>query len=189
MASGVARAQLVPPRETLVVTRSQGVSVRRASVSDAAIVAPFHLQCWHEAYAGLVPLDFLDHLDRQDRVQRWRDRLSRNGDTTLLAFDHDAVVGLATVGASGDAAPFPPTEVRSLYVARSHQRKGLGRGLLDAALDDTPASLWVFEDNAGARGFYANLGWRPNGERRNDPGTRIPEIRLVRGVSRVDRCG
>ena len=162
------------------MTTAQGVSLRRATALDAAIVAPFHLHCWHETYAGLVPPDFLDHLDRQDRVQRWHDRLLRYGDTTVLALDDDAVVGLASVGPSGDAAPLPPIELRSLYVTRSHQRTGLGRLLLTSALDDQAASLWVFEGNAPARAFYENSGWRANGERRTDPGTRIPEIRLIR---------
>lgn len=162
------------------MTTAQGVSLRRASVSDAAAIAPFHLHCWHDAYAVLVPQDSLDRLDRDDRVQRWHDRLSRYGDTTVLALDDDVLVGRASVGPSGDATPLPPTELCSLYVARSHQRAGLGRLLLTSALDAQAASLWVFEGNAPARAFYENSGWRANGERRTDPGTRIPEIRLIR---------
>ena len=34
--------------------------VRRADVDDAAAIAPFHLRCWHEAYAGFVPRTALD---------------------------------------------------------------------------------------------------------------------------------
>ena len=109
----------------------------------------------------------------------------RHADTSILAFVGEVVVGLATAGPSGSAPPLPPTELRSLYVARSHQGKGLGSQLLDAALADKPASLWVFEGNAAARSFYEGQGWRPNGERRADPAVRIPELRLIRHVPRA----
>lgn len=149
------------------------------------MVAPFHLRCWQEAYADLVPRDFLDQMAGQDRAQRWHDRLMRHADTSILAFIGDALVGLATVGPSGDAAPLPSTELRSLYVARSSQRNGLGSQLLDSALAGEPASLWVFEGNTPARGFYEKKGWRPNGERRTDLAVRIPELRLIRHVPRA----
>jgi GNAT superfamily N-acetyltransferase len=156
------------------------VELRRAEIDDAPAIAPFHLACWHAAYSGLVPPDFLAELSQQDRVQRWRERLGRQGDETLVAVVGTVVVGLATVGPSGDRCPLPATELRSLYVDAGHHGTGIAQRLVDTSLADRPASLWVFQGNHRARAFYDKNGWRPTGECRVDPGTRIPELRLVR---------
>jgi hypothetical protein len=38
----------------------------------------------------------------------------------------------------------------------------------------------VFEANPRARGFYARHGFVPDGTRQIEPGTGVPEVRLVR---------
>jgi len=157
------------------------VDIRLATIADAPAIAPFHLACWHAAYSGLVPQDFLDHLDRQDRAQRWRERLGAPHDTTFIAVVAETIVGLATVGPSAEQPPLPATELRSLYVDAGHHGTGLAHRLVGLAVADRAASLWVFEENARARAFYARTGWRPTGQRRIDRGTRIAELQLARG--------
>ncbi len=158
------------------------VTLRQATPDDAAAIAPMHLACWHDAYSGLVPRRCLDELDRQDRCGRWRLRLEQPSDVTTIAVCGQQVVGLATVGPLHDEVPLPPEELRSLYVSRPMWGGGLGRALIDRALGDRPASLWVFEGNERARRFYTSCGWTPTGERRLDDWTVIPELRLVCGA-------
>jgi GNAT superfamily N-acetyltransferase len=63
-------------------------------------------------------------------------------------------------------------------------RRGIGRALVDAAgaelRDDgcDAAVLWVYEANAGGRAFYAAMGFAPDGGRKPDPFTGLPEVRL-----------
>lgn len=63
----------------------------------------------------------------------------------------------------------PATEVVRLYVQRAQQRRGLGRRLLQAALDeatrrgDARAWLTAWNGNRRALAFYAALGWRDVG--------------------------
>ncbi|MBX3636976.1 MAG: GNAT family N-acetyltransferase, partial [Rubrivivax sp.] len=63
----------------------------------------------------------------------------------------------------------PATEVVRLYVQRAQQRRGLGRRLLQAALDeaarrgDARAWLTAWDGNRRALAFYAALGWRDVG--------------------------
>lgn len=162
------------------------MTMRTASPDDAQQIAPMHLSCWHEAYAGLVPQRCLDDLDAQDRVALWRERLARAGDTTKLALHNGRLVGLATVGPLEDAPHLPPEELRSLYVVRATWGRGIGRALVQQVLGQRSASLWVFEGNDQARAFYALTGWQPIGERRLDAWTKIPELRLVRQVGGPD---
>ena len=62
-------------------------------------------------------------------------------------------------------------EVYAVYVRSDLLRRGVGRALLERAVDHLRADgaadlvLWVFERNAPARAFYEALGWRPDGAR------------------------
>jgi GNAT superfamily N-acetyltransferase len=160
-----------------------GIQLRRATIDDAPLIAPVHLACWFAAYSGLVPQQFLEDLARQDRVQRWRQRLARCDDVTTVACIEGTVVGLATAGPSGDPYPLPGTELHCLYVDATFHGAGVAQQLIEASLGHRAASLWVFEGNTRARAFYGKTGWQPTGDRRIDPGTGIPEIRLVRDAA------
>lgn len=154
--------------------------IRPASVADAPIIAPFHLDCWNHAYPGIVSDGLIDEVNRGDHITKWRTRLDRAFDTTYLALAGGSVVGLATVGPNDQPPPAPQTELRSLYVAASRYGTGLARRLVDAALGDRPAVLWTFEGNDRALAFYRKTGWQPTGERRFDPRGNVTELRLAR---------
>jgi hypothetical protein len=52
--------------------------------------------------------------------------------------------------------------------------------MLDSAIGDAPAHLWVFGENGRARAFYAKQGFEPDGARKVDDDTGVWELRLVR---------
>lgn len=155
------------------------VTMRLALPQDASMIAPMHVSCWREAYAGLVPQRCFDDIDGQDWVAHWRRRLERPEDVTTVALQDGHVVGLATVGPAEDLQHLPPQALWSLYVVRALWGSGLSSRLLRQALGDRPASLWAFEGNERARRFYARGGWRPTGERRVTEWIDVPELRLV----------
>jgi len=98
------------------------------------------------------------------------------------------VVGFAGVRRKPGAASHgfgPPSsgdlELWGLYLLESHQGKGLGRRLLEAALDGEAASLWVATDNARAISFYGHFGFAPDGAADVIPEwENLREIRMVR---------
>ena len=70
--------------------------------------------------------------------------------------------------------------VNHLYVAPSHQRRGLGRRLLDVAKSaNLSLQLWAFEANAPAIAFYEREGFRI-AERTDGSGNeaRMPDVRM-----------
>ena len=146
------------------------MELRRATGADAPAVAAMHVRAWQVAYRGIIPDLHLDALDVAARAARYSFDLAGPGDPeTWIAFDGDAVVGMASVSPSRDRDLPGTGEVRALYVAPDHWRSGAGSALMAKAeqlLADagfTEASLWVLEDNARARGFYEAAGWRPDG--------------------------
>ncbi len=55
---------------------------------------------------------------------------------------------------------FKPGAVEHLYVHPSQQGRGIGRALLQVAMDaNDELKLWTFQDNDGARKFYERLGF------------------------------
>lgn len=183
-----------------------GIAVRRAVPADAAAVARVHVQGWHETYTGRMPQSMLDRLDleRLTRVRRElleRERLLTDrrapadrswpgaGDgrghdpgRTWVAVTAGEVIGFAVSGASRDDPPATALELYAIYVLAAHHGSGAGQALLDAAVGDAPASLWVLDDNPRARAFYARNGFRPDGALKDDAGwgETISEVRLVR---------
>lgn len=101
-------------------------------------------------------------------------------------------IGLAG-GLRRREAPDVP-EVIGMWVEPAHRRHGVA-GLLLGALDGwarseggVALSLWVVDDNAGARGCYERCGFRATGERAGLParsgGRAAGEERMLRAVEK-----
>ena len=72
-------------------------------------------------------------------------------------------------------------ELNGLYLLTAQHGTGLGPALIDAALGDRPASLWMAEDNPRAVAFYGRNGFTPDGARKVEPSWEdIAEVRLTR---------
>jgi len=150
------------------------MDVRRALGADAQAIATVHVRSWQEAYQGLVPQPYLDALSVSDRLTLWERALAdtdwpRRG--TFVLEDAGRVVGFVLVRPSedDDVGEQPVGEVAALYLRASVWRRGGGRALLAAALDEfgrgglTSATLWVLGTNDRARRFYERCGWEADG--------------------------
>ena len=165
--------------------------VRSARPGDAQWIAAVHVATWRDAYARLLPAEFLAGLDVTEWTGRWRDRLTAPPDCVFtLVFEADGRVrGFVSGGPSRD--DFAGGEVYAIYLDPRCQGRGAGRQLLAAAtrlLADagfTDASLWVLSGNHPARGFYESQGWRHDGTEHEwvpADGVGVPEIRYARSL-------
>ena len=91
---------------------------------------------------------------------------------------------------------FDADTVLHLGVLPDHGRRGYGSALLELATTEIfdggapRAQLWVLVGNAGARAFYAALGWRETEDRRDCPyPPHPPELRLERRNPTAPRRG
>ncbi|MFZ5868948.1 MAG: GNAT family N-acetyltransferase [Actinomycetota bacterium] len=72
-------------------------------------------------------------------------------------------------------------ELHLIYLLAAHHGTGLGQGLLDAAVADAPAFLWIAEDNPRALAFYRRNGFEPDGARDTiEAWQHMVVVRLVR---------
>jgi GNAT superfamily N-acetyltransferase len=150
------------------------VELREARRGDELRVAELHVRSWQEAYAGLMPAEFLAALDPRDRAGRYTFD-GDDGPTTVLALDgQGALLGFTTFGPSRDHDLPEHGEVVALYVDPERHRGGIGRLLMAEArrrllaAGYVDAFLWVLDGNDRARSFYEREGWIPDGARREE---------------------
>jgi GNAT superfamily N-acetyltransferase len=167
---------------------TEAYTVRRARSTDAAAIAAVHVTSWREAYAGRIPDEVLDGMDVAVRAETWRRILAGEidgeaGEVWVAELAGD-VIGFASAGrCRDDDAVAGRRELYAVYVLEADYGTGASDMLMDAALGDDPASLWVLEDNPRARAFYRRHGFDPDGAVKTHTvdGAAIREVRLVRG--------
>jgi GNAT superfamily N-acetyltransferase len=172
------------------------LTLRPGVPADAYEIVRINADGWRRAYAGIVPDDVLAAIDVDQRAPRYERRMAEDTThDTLVAVDGSRIVGYVHFGPYRDGDALDPTvgEVNAIYVDPEEWGTGAGRLLMDGALERLTARgfaevrLWVLEANHAARGFYAHLGFSPDGVRSTFPVRRpdgtvvdLPEVRYAR---------
>jgi len=150
------------------------IDIRRATPADAVQIAAVHLATWRNAYAGILPDDYLAKLSiprlaaSYDRMIRAREGLFVAARRDVPRGDGPRIVGFANGGPSRPGA-IADAEISLLYVLDDWRDQGIGRRLMRslgmnlAADGASSAFLWVLRDNPN-RWFYNRLGGEPAAE-------------------------
>ncbi|GAA1916858.1 GNAT family N-acetyltransferase [Microbacterium aoyamense] len=160
--------------------------IRRPTLDDADAIAALHVATWRETYGRLLPDGFFtpDFVDGRRRM--WRHVLGEPSDDRVVqvAESGGELVGFAFVGPAfgPEGADLPrDRHLYSIYVRDSHHGTGIGQALLDAALGDGPAMLWVAKENPRAIAFYRRNGFDFEGtEQVDDMAPAITEALMIR---------
>lgn len=156
-------------------------TIARPTPDDVEEMGRVHVRIWQEAYAGLMPADYLASLDPASRTERWRERIADPGEVSWwLARDEQGIVAMATSGPPRDEDPPVDLELYAINVLERAHGTGLADDLLAHVIGDRAAYLWVLEGNARARAFYRRHGFADDGGRKPEPDTGVMEIRMSR---------
>lgn len=181
---------------------SQLFRIEPPSDADARELAALHMQVWRDTYAGMLSQNYLDGMQLEPRIARWRKSIgvasareseaggvidgvlfrSRLGRHTPSG----RIAGFCIVGAARDEDAPLKQELGVLNVLGDFHGTGVARQLVEATLGDRPAYLWVVRQNARAIAFYRKLGFAPDGGTKRDETLECDEIRMVRGAP-IDR--
>ncbi len=159
------------------------LTVRAAAVDDAPGIARVHIQAWRECYAHLLPAEDLAGLQQRPREDKWRAIITAAAASNVwVACAGTDIVGWASAGAGRDDDAPRPWELEGIYVLASHYGSGAGQLLLDSAVADGGAYLWVAEQNPRAFAFYRRNGFIPDGATAAHEliGTPVRILRMVR---------
>jgi GNAT superfamily N-acetyltransferase len=147
--------------------------IRRAVPADAALLAAFGRQAFHDTFAAdNRPEDMAAYLAATFGEARQRAELLDPGSTYLVA-EHDDGAGADMVGyarlRTGDAPAVvraaPAVEIARFYARRDMMGRGVGASLMVAclaqagALGARAAWLGVWEHNTRAIAFYERWGF------------------------------
>ncbi|MCW2768012.1 MAG: Acetyltransferase family protein [Nocardioides sp.] len=155
------------------------IVIRRAVPVDAEPLTRLHLDCWDDAYTGLIPQELLDarRTNVPERVDFWRGALE-DADPVFLAEGPEGLLGFAGAGPGRDNDVETDLELKVLYVRASHWGTGVGYALFEEAVGDRAAYLWVLANNQRAIHFYERQGFRLDGtEDEHDEGLHVRMLR------------
>jgi ribosomal protein S18 acetylase RimI-like enzyme len=162
--------------------------LRVARRDDVDQLSAVFLDCWRISYAPVMPASLVAGMTAQKARSLWADALQRPNQTILAATGDEpphTVVGFVGFQLQEDGVGY----VSSLYVSPQLQGGGVGRLLLSEAEQELrdagarTARLWVFEENAPSRAFYARQGWQPDGRRETLPEWGQPQLSLTKTFS------
>ncbi|MQA07499.1 MAG: GNAT family N-acetyltransferase [Pseudonocardiaceae bacterium] len=167
--------------------------MRTAEIADARAIAGINVAAWQFAYRGIVEQSALDAMDPADRLDGWRDMLSRqfSEETFFVATNEAGVLGAyCGVGPARNQSDVDDQltgELIAIYADPRYQGSGAGHAVHEAAMVHLAdrgfqnTVLWVMADNSLARKFYESHGWRADG---------VEDILAVAGKPiRVSRYG
>jgi GNAT superfamily N-acetyltransferase len=146
--------------------------IRHAGPADVAAIAAVHLRAADNGFRHIFPTDLAAPTHERLRAD-WSERVGADqapGWEALVAHDRGEVVGVLTAGP--DPLRTGAGQLSRLYVEPARWGQGIGRMLVDAALDGLHrrrfswATLWCLEANHRARAWYERMGWRATGERK-----------------------
>ena len=139
-----------------------------------------HYKSWQETYTGLIDQTYLDSMTVEKSVAiayRWRD------DDMFVAKDGDDVVGFVCYGKCRDEDLQKAGEIYAIYVLKEYYGTGVGRALMDSALEKLvcpKVAVWVLRGNARAIRFYQKCGFVFDGVSKPlKLGTENVEVRMV----------
>jgi len=156
--------------------------IRAAHVGDAEALAEAHVRAWRQTYGEQVPEHVYARLEQGGPERWWRQVAEPDGTATWVGVVREggALAGFAVAEATGPG-DVRPLRLSSLYVLADWHGQGLGRALLEHALGDAPAYLWVAEHNDRAQRFYRHNGFTLDGARQvEEQWGGIADLRMVR---------
>jgi GNAT superfamily N-acetyltransferase len=137
------------------------VAIRRAVPADAEALSERHVDCWDDAYTGLVPQELLAERRRriQERIDSWRGALEQ-GAVVWLAEHDGELIGFSGARPARDDELADLLELSVLYVRAPWWGTPVGYHLFRRAVGDEASYLCVLEGNTRAIRFYERQGYR-----------------------------
>lgn len=149
------------------------MTLRRSQFSDASSIAAISIEVWIGTYLKKgVSAFFADYALSEFTTATTQSFISDPTQFILVSENEDGIDGFLRVS-SGCKAPVvgcSEMEISTLYVQPRHHGKGIGKRLLNAAIqharDENAKSIWLTTnaENTPAIAFYLSQGFEQIGE-------------------------
>ena len=158
--------------------------IRQAKEEDVMQIAQILVEDWQTAYRGIMDDDFLDSLSA---ARRYEIEIRRYQKYTVAA-DGNEILGYAWSEETDDEAA--DCEIIALYVRYSKRKNGIGRALMQYAMDKFRNAgkktmiVWCLKENRESRKFYEKMGGKAYKEGTHKWGDR--EYAMISYLYRLD---
>jgi diamine N-acetyltransferase len=135
-------------------------SIEKASVNDIPLVRELTYKVWPQTYAGLLSQEQIDYMLEMMYSPSSLEKQMKEGARFLFVYDEKEPVGFASYQEMEPGI----YKLHKIYVLPSHQRRGLGRFVIDHIMNEIQQrkakalQLQVNRHN-NARDFYERLGF------------------------------
>jgi GNAT superfamily N-acetyltransferase len=146
-------------------------------------MAEVTVSAWRDGFRGVIPPQFAP--DRVQAAENLARRVRDDPGSTAVGELDGRACGYAVFGPSRDVDTGEPTgEIYALHVDPRYWRRGIGRAMVEYALERlrergfVVATLWTLRDTPRSHAFYEALGFELDGatHRRQMTGG-APEVR------------
>lgn len=151
-----------------------------------------HALGWQYAYKGIVSAEILAHFTPEKRAAVFKRAMKNPDELFYIAKSGQDPAGILILAprVKADQENRQKTgEVKAIYLEPELIGKGFGRELMTFAVTelrkhgDTRIVLWVLKDNARARTFYEEFGFRSDGVTQDiELGKPVCEMRYSLGI-------
>ncbi len=155
---------------------SKGLSIRQASLKDAAPLAAFGARTFRASFgADNRPEDMEQYVSTRFSTRQIEAELADPASTFLLAFEGQRLVGYAKLRDGREPACVEgekPIELERIYVEQELKGRGYGSVLMESCLQLARGAgygtIWlgVWEKNLHAIGFYEKWGFAAVGSQK-----------------------
>lgn len=166
------------------------ITIRPATEDDIPAIARIHVPAKQKAYAGAVDADYLQSKTFEEYEGVWTRYMAAEDATQYLAFVDDQPAGVISFGrlrtpppGTSRIRPLYAAEIFGIHVHPDHWKKGVGRVLMQQAVNDLKDQklrslcLWVIKGNDNAIGFYDHMNGQRIGKRDIEIGpSKVKEI-------------
>ncbi len=141
--------------------------IRNAVKEDSIVLSSLIVRGWKAAYRGLIDDNFLDNMDEEDSIDRWKSMIeSQNEKSQIKIYEEDGkILGVIKYGEPKDTMNGRfNAEIQILYVEPNMKGKGIGTKLFKVAKDYflknnmNDLIIWCLKGNQKSIRFYEKMG-------------------------------
>lgn len=159
--------------------------VKPANRQDLPQAAAVQAVCLREIGRGVIPDDALEDLTGPDTVhttiEQWNELMDAGGQFWVLSDRLNMkIVGVALTQISNASDAPTPVELSTLHVLPEARTCGASDALIDEALGESSAYVWVFRDNRRAISFFRRHGFEVDNDSTDNSLGGIIMQRMVR---------
>jgi GNAT superfamily N-acetyltransferase len=160
--------------------------IRQAGYADLGAAARAKAEAWADSLLELTGEEAIRSQRDPERIGRttaaWAEVLDGGGSIWLVVGGGGEIVGVAHAGVARDDDAPTPLELAMIYLRAVAQGSGVADALLEMAIGDAPAYLWVLRGNTRAQAFYRRHGFAFDGTTKPLSALDTYEERWVRNV-------